>query len=291
MKRQIFSFNGGFPLTQDRLDWMQQGWEEGFHAMLSPIRADLLGRGIIMSGLEVERTGDEVSIGAGWIACKEAGADAKLVRYPGTASLTVPVSTNQIMFSTGGSVFTPLLFNNGSTNNAVADNIAVASSVSLAFSPIPGFQVLYDQMYTYAEALGISSREEEFNELDCTSGDDTFGVGGVLYYKKDVLANTLHINGTINITDPSGIANPPAVEPILLGTIPADYAPTPSIPTSVLCNIRPGGGGLFRLYLGGVLNHATVQIGNDGAVVLLAMRPLDIVTEYAVDVNAIVPLG
>lgn len=101
MKRTDFTNNGGLPFTQDRLAFMQSGYNEAFGAM-----AKLCGDKVILYGVEV--TGSNVS--DGWIAY-----DGELIRFiGGTVAAEVIISETP----------TALIFADASSHNVHFDKTA-----------------------------------------------------------------------------------------------------------------------------------------------------------------------
>ena len=213
MKTFDFSKTGGFPLTQNRLDYMQQGYIEALIAILK-----IAGHNsCILWGCEVSQDGGTLvwTMQPGWIY-----KDGELVRValsylsdgllgPGVLGITIVRNTVSLPYNTGGSKDTQL------EAVGVLDAVPVGGATD---------QVELSALGKWAELFGSNYRVAG-TTIAVATGAGNGTITGNIDYTKDLVANTLRIRGQLSVATPGDFAASPGYTPILLATLAADYRP------------------------------------------------------------------
>lgn len=100
MKSFDFTQLGGFPLTQDNLNWMQLSYSEGLSAI-----ANIFGnRNVILAGMNYTGTLEEgTPISSGWACINGQIVEFQATTYPGTPGLKIQELTTTLVFDNGSS--------------------------------------------------------------------------------------------------------------------------------------------------------------------------------------------
>lgn len=149
MKTSNFTHIGGLKGTQNRLDFMQQGYIEALAAV-----AKLCGDKTIICGVEVDASNN---VSDGWIA-----VDGELIRFIGGSIAA------QIVFNTE---VTPLVFADGSINNVHFDKTATCGSVgSFSFTELQPLITLKNVWKKDDLRMCIKSNEYITQNFDTITG-------------------------------------------------------------------------------------------------------------------------
>lgn len=205
MKGIDFTKLGGYPFTQDTLDYLQTAYTEAVGALCAaggtatgPMR---------ISGMEVtEPTPGDVAVSDGWFIY-----NGNLIRFIGDT--VTPGSDVALVEITNGA--TSLTFNNGSSHNVLLEStatvIAAASVTDATHFPV--------------SALMPFGREKDWT-TDVVINIASIGSTGSVRYKKDYFANTLQISGSVTLIDPSaGALSYPNVSEAKIYEMPVGYRP------------------------------------------------------------------
>ena len=205
-----FSKTGGFPLTQDTLEYMQEGYRE----ILVALATYGIDANNIAANTPVALTGMAVSgsiYKAGWF-------------YYNGAIICFPTDIDISGFPTlgGGSVYgysisetdTPLTFNDSSTPSVMKiQQATIAAGTSLSATFIP----LTTTMHYPQEYFNLRGKEATETHLAVS----VTGISGDVYYRKNLMNNTLQIRGSLTVT--TAIGTTPTY--YNLGTLAAAYRP------------------------------------------------------------------
>lgn len=204
-----FTKPGGFPFTQDTLNYMQEATGEALKALISvggSTTGPMLLNGIV--GSSAPSGGDTAyTFTSGWFIY-----NAKLVKFTGG---TVTVSSGQYPSVTIANGATPLTFNDGSTPNVLLSTTATLTVTT-------GTEAYTS---TYFPILGMKPYGRERDWTTVTSFTSTVGgsVTGTMSYKKCSLTNTLAIKGALTIDCSALLTAMPASERTKFYTVPTDY--------------------------------------------------------------------
>lgn len=273
-KKLELSFPGGFPFTQDMLDWVQQHVDEVLrgYGQMGKNGDDAP---VILFGLE--QTGTAITAGAiyhnGEILFV-AAADPGMAPGPGYQWGFVVVNTLR-----------EVNYKNGSTQDSQIVRTAAWQGVPTSPEPTDENEYLYlNDMVLWGEAMGARHRTD-WEELEVTvaTGDIT----GSLFYKKDKLTNTLLLRGQLESTAPSEFAALPSITLYTMETLPEGYRPQQRTPI-VVHNYQS----VKALDHTGVqyITHLPAVVGADGVIAIGWIKPDAAYTAYAVELNVSVPL-
>ncbi len=175
MKRYDFNQVGGFPLEQERLKWLQDGYINAINAL-----AQLGNNGVPRAVFGVELTSGSWTTGGvvsdGYIAHPTLG----LMPFIGGAFTP---TTRGVSYT---DITTPLTFGNASNQNVEINRVAQIA---------PG--ALWDLRTLSESRWGVEFGKSHRGAWDNIAPNVNTG-SGVLSYKIDRFANTLMINGNIN---------------------------------------------------------------------------------------------
>ena len=156
MKSIDFSKNGGFPLSQDRLDYMQQSYTEAIEVL-----AKICGDKTILNGVIV--TGATVS--DGWIIY-----NGQLIKFVG-GSLAA-----KVVISNPG---TTLDFKNGITNTVIYETTASCALVgAFNFSDLQPIETTINIQTALNNLIANVWRTGDLKEVTCTSAYITANFDG-----------------------------------------------------------------------------------------------------------------
>lgn len=216
MKTIDFTKPGGFPLTQDQLNYLQSAYIEATNAL-----AAMGGSGsapVVVSGMVVSNpsTGD-YSLTNGWFFY-----NGEMIRC----------ESSSVSGATGGSdvyvsiteTSAPLIYFDGSTPNVINEktaSLAVLPTGSVADAT--RFPLI--DLNPFGKMFGAANREAAWKTLSISTSVADGGVSGTVYYKKDHTTNTLHIRGVLTASNAQNFAASPGSLYYLMGSLPAAYAP------------------------------------------------------------------
>lgn len=210
MNKLDLTKTGGFPFTQDMLDWLQQNSLAVMNMLGAKLLPDSLAN---TANTPVALVGINPNGGyvykAGWLWYNN-----EILHFP------TDIDTSGLPTLTGGLVYgfaiqevdTPVAYFDGSSHNTkISRTVTIASGANtLTASFIP----LTTTIYYFATGL----RETEWNTVSITG---TSGIGGNYSYRKNFLSNTLQFELSVSI-------NSLTIAPGYIGGIaqlPAGYRP------------------------------------------------------------------
>ncbi len=275
MKTINFTQTGGFPLTQDGLDYMQQAYSEGLLA-LSQMGSDGSSP-VIISGMAITTpAAGTVAVADGWIWYNN-----EMIQF--TGSTVTPSGTDvPLVAITAGAV--PLTYNDGAVHNAMftktaslTSGTAVTDAYHFPLSAAQPFQLVF----------GRNAREAAWNSIVVNTASSAGSVAGTLYYKKNILTNTLHIRATLTANTAQNFVGAPAAIFTLIATLPTGYLPA----SSALFTTYYYAPNLFKDDLGvSWVKQLTSAINTSGQMYINFLRPESSVLAYSVVFNTIIPL-
>jgi hypothetical protein len=115
MKAIDFSINGGFPLTQDELDYLQQAYTEGLNALSAT--GEESGQPAALRGMEVTTgAGGAVTVTDGWLLY-----NGDLIAFTGS---TVTLAGSGVALVTINTNTTYLTYNDGGVHPSLSVQVA-----------------------------------------------------------------------------------------------------------------------------------------------------------------------
>ena len=277
MKAIDFTKPGGFPLTQNQLDYLQQAYTESIKALGT---MGISGSApVIISGMTKTVSGGTASISAGWFYY-----NGDMVRFPGASygGISFGYAVYIVISSSSGT----LVYNDGSTPGVVLEKTGVLTLL-VNTTPTDSTHFLYSDMVPYGKGFGINNREQVWHELIVNTDPADGGVTGSIFYKKDFTANTLQIRGNLIANNAQNFAPSPGSVFALMGNLNTGFLPINTI--QFLAHYFANG--LLKDDLDiSWIKHFTCAINNIGQVFINWIRPDISISGYGVNFNTIVPL-
>jgi len=206
---------GGFPFTQDMLDWIQQNSLAVMNMLGAKMLPDSLAN---TANTPVALTGINPGTGtiykAGWLWYNN-----EILRFPTDIDVsTLPTLTGGLVYGFSiVEVDTPVAYFDGTSHNTkISRTLTIASGANtLTASFIP----LTTTIYYFDNGL----RETAWHTA--TLSGVPSGVGGTINYRKNFLTNTLQLEIAVTITSsviPTGYIGS-------IGTLPSGYRPVATL--------------------------------------------------------------
>ena len=270
MNKIDYSFPGGFPNTQEKMDFLQSALAEPLVAAFADVPVNTP---VVISGLTTSGS----SIAAGFVfyngeIYKVAGGGA-VYSFPSVACVSLSESA------------TSLTYIDGSAHPAL--RVRAGSIVGGVPGGGPGIALIdYNALVPWQKYLGERGKEAWKSVLISATGLSG-NPSGVLYYKKNILSNTLHVRGTFTIQDAQAVASPPNFSQLFV--LPVGYRPLSDAARWAM----------FVRYHGNYFKNASgdariIQINAElqtgGSVSVGFLRPEAGVASYQVSFNTILPL-
>ena len=216
MKMIDFTQAGGFPLTQDELNYLQSAYTECINAV-----ALMGGSSSIpykISGMVITHpTTGTYDVTDGWFFYNN-----ELIRFV-ASGITGMLSGNDA-FVVINSIGTTLTYNNGSTPTVILDKTASLHALPIATATDTS-HFLLSALLPFQLGFGLAGRETGWNVLTVATDVTVGGVSGTLYYKKNWLNNTLHLRGQLGADNAQNFSASPFSAFYSMGTLPAAYLP------------------------------------------------------------------
>ncbi len=272
MKSIDFTKPGGFPLTQERLDYLQSAYSE----VLTVLGA--LGVNgsapVVLSGMAVTGGGNTVS--DGWFVY-----GSELIRFTGSTVTPSGTDVALVLITPGASALT---YNDGSTPNVILEKTAALIS-GPALTDATHFPV--SALTPFGVGFGMNNREQVWNTLVVSTAPAAGGVTGTIYYKKDFNANTLQVRGSLIANNAQNFAASPAAIFSLMGTLPVGYIPN----NNTYFTAHYWVASLIKDDLGiGWIKQVNCGINNIGSFLVNWLRPDAAILAYGLNFNEIIPL-
>ena len=278
MKAIDFTRPGGFPLTQDQLDYLQSAYKETIIA-LAKTGGNNSGP-FVISGIEVSNPAPgEYHVEEGWFFY-----NGEMI-HVGTLGVSGVASGYDVYFELGSSNST-LTFNDGSTPEVILDNYAALAAQPTG-TPEDATRFLLSSLKRFGTGFGIANRESTWNSLVVNTDPSVGGVTGTVYYKKDFTANTIQIRGLLSANNAQNFAASPGALYSLMGTLPAGYIPA----NNAYFTGYYFSSALAKDDLGiAWVKQVNCGLNNAGQLYINWIRPDISIAGYGINFNAILPL-
>ena len=275
MKKIDFTHPGGFPLTQEQLDYLQSAYTKCIHALGA---AGVNGtQPVIVSGMAITYpAANTTSITDGWLLY-----NGEMIPFTGS---TVTATGTDVALVTVVPSSTNLTYNDGSIYPALLGSTAVlgtgASVTDATHFPVSALK-------TIQQGFGELGREANWNSLAVATSSANGSVNGTIYYKKNFITNTLHIRASLDAFAAQNFAASPGAAFVAMGTLPAGYWPN----NVAYFTSYYFAGNLFKDDLGvSWIKALTSSINATGQIGINFLRPDISIPAYEVIFNTIIPL-
>ena len=273
MKAIDFTHAGGFPLTQDELDYLQQAYTECINAL-----GMMGGNGpALINGMGVTVSGGTTTVADG---CFFYNGD--LIQFNTGSYTTIPPGDVVLVDITPTAA--NLTYNDGSSYGAVLNKTATlllgptaTTATQFPFTLLQPFQVIFGQ----------NGREAVWSSVAVSTPVPSGGVTGTVFYKKNLLTNTLQVRGLLTANNAQNFAASPGALLYNTLTLPLGYAPLNTTYFSAQYFI----GSLIKDDLGvGWIKQINCVLNSGGQLFINWIKPDSLIGGYAIQFNTIVPL-
>ena len=273
MKSVDFSHAGGFPLTQDVLDYLQQAYTECLNAF-----AAMGGAGpVIISGMGVTVSGGTTTIADGWFFY-----NGELVQFSSGSYTTIP--PGDVVLIDIAPYIGNLSYNDGSTFGAI---LSSAASLSLGPTATTTTQFPFSALQPFQLAFGQTGRESAWCSLAVSTTAAAGGVTGTVYYKKNFLTNTLQIRAVLGANNAQNFTASPGAIFSLMGVLPTGYIPSNNANFTAYYLA----GNLFKDDLGVAwVKQINAVLNTTGQLLINWLKPDVSITGYTITFNTVLPL-
>lgn len=274
MRTIDFTHSGGFPLTQDELNYLQQAYTECINA-LGAMGGDAALPAII-SGMTKTVAGSAVTISAGWFFY-----NGSIIKF--TGGTITPTGTDVPLILIGNNT-TSLTYYDGSSfpalNNVTATLVSGPAATSSSQFP-------YSIMQPYQYFFGLRGREATWNTLGVNTLPASGGVTGTIYYKKNFITNTLTLQATLTANNAQNFPASPGAGNSLMGVLPAGYIPNVNTYFTAYYYAAT----MFKDDLGvSWVKQINCTINPTGQIAINFIKPESSIVAYTVLLNAIISL-
>lgn len=274
MKQINFGYPGKFPLTQDTLGLMQTAYLEQAKALALAGAIDD-GTPVILTGMV--RTGNAITDGYFFLSgaiiyCPAVDLGGPAPSFGNSYAISIVTTTENVTYR------------NGDVNDAISTTVG-------AFSIMPNGDIDSDEHYfyvdfrSYGEIFGARYRTgwATLAVVSAGAGD----VNGSIYYKKDIVANTLLLRWALNVDDAQSLDPALTASFTDLQTLAAEFRPA----TRQFFTAHRGSSGYMPDSTGDtLLKQFTGVIGDDGIISIELIKPDAGIAAYSVAGNCVVSL-
>lgn len=271
-----FSHVGGFPLTQTELDFMQQSYLKGIHALAQ--MSNNADQPVIISGMQSTsgRLGT-VTVTDGWLYYRGdlVQFTGGTVTYADTHVPLVEISQHHVLLTYQDGVERPAL-------QVVTANLVTGhATMDDAHFPL-------HRLRTFHEGFGVAGKEANWNVLDVSTSYALGSIAGSIHYKLDRLCNSLHLRGMLFANDAQNLSSSTSGILTLVGTLPEGYRPAVNTYFTAYnqspSNVKDDAGVAW-------IKQVNALLHSSGNLQFNFMRPEVSVTELGFTFNVIIPLG
>ncbi len=275
MKSIDFSHAGGFPLTQDELDYLQQAYTECINA-IATLGSDGSTPFIINGMVQSVPGAGLLAVTSGWFFY-----NGEMIKF--TGATVTPIGTDVPIVQITP-VASNLTYNDGSLYPAVLNKTAtlvsgpsVTDATHFPMSAAVPFQLVF----------GLNGRESAWNSISVGTSTALGNVTGAIYYKKNWLNNTLHLRASLTANSAQNFNASPGALFSIMGNLPAGYIPT----NSANFTAYYFSSNLFKDDLAvSWIKHLTSILTPSGQILINFIRPEVSIVAYTIVFNTIIPL-
>ena len=273
MKAIDFTHTGGFPLTQDELDYLQQAYTECINAI-----AVMGGAGpTLITGMSQSFSLGVTTVAGGWFFY-----NGEIIKFlPSTYSA---LGFGDVVLVNITPSATSLTYNDGSTYGAVLNKTAV---VSVGPSVTSATQFPLSLLQPFQVAFGQNGRETTWNSTAVSTPAPSGGVTGTIFYKKDLMANTLQIRGFLTANNAQNFNGASTALYYLMQTLPSGYVPANNAYFTAFYFVSHS-----DIDFEGVstIKQFNCVLNTGGQILINWLKPDVSILGYAIEFNTIIPL-
>jgi hypothetical protein len=192
---------------------MQSSWVEGLQQLALMFGADNLGKGVILSGMEISQVGLDVTITEGVFACLQPSSviGLQLLYYPGDTH-TLASSAEEVRIQAGAFANTTnLVYNDGSIHPAILEYVSSSFVTLIVTSLTPGLTMSARNMVRYYDTTWIEPTY---------AGDYVADSASPITFRRLMGAKRVQIQGMVSNSSPTSVASDS-----VMFTLPTGYRP------------------------------------------------------------------
>ena len=273
MKAIDFTHTGGFPLTQDELDYLQQAYTECINAF-----GAMGGNGpSLVTGMDQTFSLGVTTVSDGWFFY-----NGEMIKF--NASSYSALALGDVVLVNISSAATSLTYNDGSSYGAILNKTAtisvgppVTSATQFPLSSLQPFQVVFGQ----------GGRESAWSSLAVSTPAASGGVTGTIYYKKDLMANTLQIRGFLTAANAQNFNGASTALYYTMQTLPTGYIPSNNAYFSSFYFVSHSDVDFEGV---STIKQFNCVLNTGGQILINWLKPDASIAGYGLDFNTILPL-
>lgn len=213
-----FTQPGGFPLTQDILNFLQSTYVEGLTGLATVVNDG--SSPVIISGMNITHPSGGTAVSDGWLFYR-----GQIIQFNASSLGVLSGGIVPLVLITNAT--STLTFNNGSTPSVLFTQSAQLMA-GTALTDATHF-VLSDAV-PFIIQLGRLGKESSFSSITSTTSAASGGVFWLMEYKKNFISNSVHLRFSGSIAHPENFATAALYTPVNLGTLPSGYRPVSRFP-------------------------------------------------------------
>lgn len=264
MKQNNYQYNGGMPLTQEVLEWAQDGTLE---ALAAVCKMGYGGSGdpVILNGC--------VDVGSGVYSEGWMFDGTEIIYFEGGDSVAAGTTNIKVQ-----ELYTTAVYESGATQNLHVDKKYVfdATGTDDIVDLVP-FHIRFGEEYS-----GLDPRTDRRQIINVPVA--VGNLAGALTIKKLIAIPAIQVAGAITVQAPNLLASPAVYQNI--GTISANIRPATEVPFKCLVEVYP-------VETGGTEHFTDVNglIKTNGNIDIQFIKPTGATTSYIVKFNFLAPLS
>lgn len=213
-----FSISGGFPLTQDRLDFMQQAYLDPIRALASTAQNGFSSPVAAFGGIVSSVVGSDTIVSAGWFYY-----NGDFTKFPGQ---TIPTpGGSDVLYMQINVTNDNLVYNDGSSNPVLVES---TGSLVVMAGGTPATADYFPLSWIMPYGKALMAKNSASGQLIVGTSAANGTITGTVNWKRNDLTGMLYLKGLLNIADPHA-ANFPAgasIAGIDLGNLGAGVSPS-----------------------------------------------------------------
>jgi hypothetical protein len=282
MKRIDFSHGGGFPLTQDTLDILQQNYLQSLSTLSLNIDTPIRLQGMVA----VEYAGTLIGVGEGYFMY-----NGQIYQFGGASWPAETLLPGYVYLIHIDTTTTDVTYHDTSVYPAISERVGDIGRGS-PVTDADNFPL--SDLVDYGVALGLINRDSAWLSVSIFTNNAHGNFSGTIYYKHDRITDTLRIRGDVSIDlSPLGaVITTEADYGTAWNTIYCAILPDGYTPANTVYFTAVNAGRYGILHYEQPTDYITTAVGwidPDGKVYLKLPKPATITT-YTLNFTAVLPM-
>jgi hypothetical protein len=289
MKKHDFTQTGGFPLDQDQLKHLQDGaieWLFGLTRMGGASKVLLWGCAV--SRVNTSGSVWDYTIGAGGVFFEN-----EYRRVPGMTLVGVDVGVDAVYLELVNDNTTLTYYDSGTHASQLDNYMRLAKYTIGTADSVTKFAL--DNLVRFGVGFGADYRESGWSTIVVATGAGNGTITGNIYYKKDLMANTLRVRGVLAVGTPADFTASPVLTQIAVaasGSLASGYRPV--VNRFFSAATFDGSVGPINRFMNDAgdsyIDRVTMSINSNGSISGYFIKPDAGVAGYLVNFYDIIPI-